>query len=146
MTLKCFILRCQKRYVMTETANMCMWWLNCRLEQNCLRHWEVSMERRAASTSQWNRKVHLDELKKKTKKCNKDVWERDTEKQSGCCRCQAPICMNCKGINCWGWESNSVHPPPPLTLLLGRTKRRCDAHDCLSLQRQGSEPNEGPWV
>lgn len=50
-------------------------------------------------------------------------------KETGCCRCQDPICMNGKGLNCRGWGS---HPPPPFSTPLsfffffgrGGTKRR----------------------
>lgn len=40
-------------------------------------------------------------------------------KEAGCCRCQDPICMNGKGLNCRGWGSYS---PPPHPTLFGGTK------------------------
>ena len=45
----------------------------------------------------------------------KDPEKRDgikmyKRKEAGCCRCQDPICMNGKGLNCRGWGS---YPPPP---------------------------------
>lgn len=64
-------------------------------------------------------------------------------KEAGCCRCQDPICMNGKGLNCRGWGSN---PPPLHPTLFGELKGSCDAHDCPSLSRQGSVANEGLWV
>lgn len=30
-------------------------------------------------------------------------------KETGCCRCQGPICMNGKGLNCRGWGSLPPH-------------------------------------
>lgn len=42
-------------------------------------------------------------------------------KEAGCCRCQDPICMNGKGLNCRGWGSYPPSPSPPL--FLGELKR-----------------------
>lgn len=47
-----------------------------------------------------------------------EMYER---KETGCCRCQGPICMNGKGLNCRGWGSLPPHCFP--TLFLRGTKK-----------------------
>lgn len=81
----------------------------------------------------------------------KDPEKRDgikmyKRKEAGCCRCQDPICMNGKGLNCRGWGSYPPPPASPHSFFGGELKGSCDAHDCSSLSRQGSVANEGLWV
>lgn len=80
----------------------------------------------------------------------KDPKKRDgikmyKRKEAGCCRCQDPICMNGKGLNCRGW-GDLPSTPSPCFFLGGGLKGSCDAHDCPSLSRQGSVANEGLWA
>lgn len=47
-----------------------------------------------------------------------EMYER---KETGCCRCQGPICTNGKGLNCRGW--GSLPPHCFLTLFFGGPKK-----------------------
>ena len=52
----------------------------------------------------------------------KDPKRRDgikmyKRKEAGSCRCQDPICMNGKGLNCRGWGELPSTPLTPLSFL-----------------------------
>lgn len=87
------------------------------------------------------RHCHLKGALFEKEKMRRDGIKMYKRKEAGCCRCQDPIYMNGKGLNCRGWGS---YPLP--ALFWGELKESCDAHDCPSFSRQGSVANEGLWV